>query len=127
MIDPTKRFSTRVENYVKYRPGYPREVIDLLSAECGLTPAAVVADVGSGTGILSELFLQHGNTVYGVEPNQQMRAAAERFLKDYPNFTALTARPKQPHWRTTALTLLLPGKLSIGLISSKRARNSFAF
>ncbi len=92
MIDPTKRFSTRVDNYVKYRPGYPPGIIDLLSSECGLTPAAAVADVGSGTGILSELFLQHGNKVYGVEPNRDMRQAAERRLKPYPGFNTVDGK-----------------------------------
>ena len=92
MIDPTKRFSTRVDNYVKYRPGYPRGIIDLLSSECGLTPAATVADVGSGTGILSELFLENGNRVYGVEPNQGMRQAAERLLKHYHGFNSIEGK-----------------------------------
>ncbi|MDQ2855509.1 MAG: class I SAM-dependent methyltransferase, partial [Acidobacteriota bacterium] len=88
-MNPIKRFSSRVDNYVKYRPGYPREVISLLSAECGLTPAATVADVGSGTGILSELLLRNGNRVFGVEPNREMREAAERLLKDCSGFNSI--------------------------------------
>ncbi|MBN2500263.1 MAG: methyltransferase domain-containing protein [Anaerolineales bacterium] len=91
MSDPTQRFSNRVENYVKYRPGYPPEIISYLTEEAGLTPAAVVADIGSGTGILSEMFLQHGNRVYGVEPNPEMRAAAERLLSDYAQFNSVAA------------------------------------
>lgn len=87
-MDPTMRFSSRVDNYTKYRPGYPREIVSLLAAECGLTPASIVADVGSGTGIFSELLLQNGNCVYGVEPNQKMREAAELFLKDYAAFNS---------------------------------------
>ena len=90
--DPTSRFSSRVADYVKYRPGYPREVLGLLEQECGLTPGSVVADVGSGTGILSELFLKNGNRVYGVEPNREMREAGERLLAQYPNFTSVEGR-----------------------------------
>jgi SAM-dependent methyltransferase len=86
---PTRRFSSRVENYVKYRPGYPSAVIDTLASECGLTEKSVVADVGSGTGILTELFLKHGNPVLGVEPNREMREAGERLLKKYPNFASV--------------------------------------
>ena len=78
MSDPTQRFTGRVEDYARYRPGYPPELLDLLQRECGLTKNAVVADVGSGTGISSALFLAAGCTVYGVEPNSAMRAAAER-------------------------------------------------
>jgi SAM-dependent methyltransferase len=80
MLSPTQRFSNRVEDYIKYRPGYPPEVIDLLRRECGLTPAAVVADIGSGTGILTEMLLKEGCQVFAVEPNREMRAASERLL-----------------------------------------------
>ena len=54
MLLPTQRFSKRVENYVRYRPSYPREIIELLRTECDLTVDSVVADVGSGTGKLTE-------------------------------------------------------------------------
>ena len=87
--DPTKRFSDRVNNYVRYRPGYPTAVLDLLREECRLRETAVIADIGSGTGILSELFLQNGNPVYGVEPNDEMRAAAEKLLSNYVRFTSV--------------------------------------
>lgn len=84
--DPKARFSDRVEAYVKYRPGYPRGVIDWLKAHVGLHPGQVVADIGSGTGISSELFLRAGHPVIGVEPNEAMRAAARRLQDTYPAF-----------------------------------------
>lgn len=89
MTDHTQRFTGRVESYVKYRPSYPRAILDLLAADCGLTSSSVVADVGSGTGILSTLFLENGNHVFGVEPNPEMRAAAEELLGDHPRFTSV--------------------------------------
>jgi SAM-dependent methyltransferase len=87
--DPTQRFSNRVEDYVRYRPRYPTAVLDLLRAELGLQPEHVIVDVGSGTGFLTELFLAHGHRVYGVEPNAEMRAAGERQLAHWSNFTSL--------------------------------------
>jgi SAM-dependent methyltransferase len=90
--DHTGRFSTRVADYVKYRPHYPPAVLRLLEDECGLTPTSFVADVGSGTGILSELFLKNGNRVYGVEPNREMREAGERILSSYANFVSVDGR-----------------------------------
>lgn len=81
-----ERFSNRVENYVKYRPGYPAEVLRLFRDEMRLTPESVMADIGSGTGISAKLFLENGNTVYGIEPNDAMRSAAEDLLAGYPNF-----------------------------------------
>lgn len=110
MSDPTRRFSTRVDNYVKYRPGYPREVIDLLAAQCGLTPAAVVADVGSGTGILAELLLQHGNRVYGVEPNREMRQAAERLLKNYEAFASIDGKAEATTLETHSIDIITAGQ-----------------
>ncbi len=90
--DPTARFSSRVADYAKYRPGYPAELLRLLEEECGLTAGSVVADVGSGTGLLSELFLRNGNRVYGVEPNRAMREAGERMLTAYANFVSVDGR-----------------------------------
>ncbi len=85
-MDPKSRFSSRVENYIKYRPGYPPGLIETLQVECGLLPDAVVADIGSGTGLLTRMFLGFGCRVYGVEPNAEMRAAGDRFLAEYPGF-----------------------------------------
>lgn len=98
--DPTRRFSDRVQHYVRYRPGYPAGVLDLLRSETGLTPASVIADVGSGTGISARLFLENGNPVFGVEPNAEMRAAGEAALGSSPGFRSIAA---------TAEATTLPG------------------
>ena len=82
-MDPKQRFSQRVENYIRYRPGYPPEVIQLLEQACGLRAGAVVADIGAGTGLLAVRFLEAGCRVFGVEPNDGMRAAGERLLAKY--------------------------------------------
>ena len=88
MIDSVERFSNRVDNYVKHRPDYPREIISLLASNCGLTRESVVADIGCGTGISTRMFLDNGNRVFGVEPNAAMRIAAEKYLSEYPWFIA---------------------------------------
>ena len=87
--DSTQRFSSRVGNYVRYRPGYPSAVIELLKNQCGLTSDSVIADVASGTGIFTRMLLENGNRVYGVEPNSGMRQAGEEFLRAYPRFTSV--------------------------------------
>ncbi|APR84512.1 Methyltransferase [Minicystis rosea] len=89
MTNPTERFSSRVENYIKYRPSYPAAVLDLLRDHHGLSPSSVIADLGSGTGILAELFLKNGNPVMGIEPNREMREAGERLLSAHPRFTSV--------------------------------------
>jgi SAM-dependent methyltransferase len=91
-MDSTKRFSNRVENYAKFRPSYPKEeMLRVLSGECGLTSASVIADVGSGTGIMTRIFLENGNQVFAVEPNPEMRHAAEQALAAYPRFVSVPA------------------------------------
>ncbi|CAN5339745.1 class I SAM-dependent methyltransferase [soil metagenome] len=86
MNDTIQRFTNRVENYVKYRPDYPREVIGLLRRECGLNKDTVIADVGCGTGISTRMFLENGNRVFGVEPNKAMRDEAIEQLAVFPWF-----------------------------------------
>jgi ubiquinone/menaquinone biosynthesis C-methylase UbiE len=88
--DSTQRFSDRVENYIRYRPSYPPQVMDTLRVECGLRQDSTIADVASGTGIFSRLLLDNGNRVYGVEPNREMREAAERLLAGFPLFTSVS-------------------------------------
>jgi SAM-dependent methyltransferase len=89
VTNATQRFSSRVDNYVRYRPGYPREVVNLLKKECGLTTDSIIADVASGTGIFTQMLLENGNRVFGVEPNAEMRRAGEAFLQSYPRFTSV--------------------------------------
>jgi ubiquinone/menaquinone biosynthesis C-methylase UbiE len=91
-LDPTQRFSSRVEAYARYRPSYPRETLNLLERECGLTPGSKLADIGSGTGLLARLFLDFGCDVTGVEPNPEMRTTGERMLLGQPRFHTVNGR-----------------------------------
>ena len=113
--DATQRFSTRAQNYVRYRPGYPLEVIDLLKAECGLTADSMVADVACGTGIFTRLLLENGNRVIGVEPNPEMRSAGEEFLARYRRFTSVSG---------TAEATTLPAQ-SVDIVTVAQAAHWF--
>jgi ubiquinone/menaquinone biosynthesis C-methylase UbiE len=88
----TSRFSDRVDNYVRYRPRYPPEALQVLRDECGLKPDQVIADLASGTGIWTRQLLENGNPVFGVEPNSEMRQAGERLLAEFPRFTSVTGK-----------------------------------
>lgn len=87
--DSTKRFSDRVANYVKYRPGYPPEVIDCLEKKYGLNQSSTVADIGAGTGIFTKLLLEKGYKVYAIEPNDPMREEADRQLGSFKNYHSM--------------------------------------
>ncbi len=88
MTDSTRRFSDRVEAYVKFRPGYPVELVQTLLQK---TSPGTVADVGSGTGIFTCLLLDQGLKVFAIEPNANMRHAAEALFSDYPHFISIDA------------------------------------
>ncbi len=108
--DSKQRFSSRVADYVRYRPRYPHEALTLLKKECGLSPKHVIADIGSGTGFLSELFLQNGNRVYGVEPNKEMREAGEEYLASYDSFVSIDAAAEATTLEGASIDLVTAGQ-----------------
>jgi SAM-dependent methyltransferase len=125
MINPTLRFSSRVENYVKYRPGYPTSILATLTKECRLTAGSVVADIGSGTGILSEIFLKHGNQVLGVEPNHEMRKMGEQLLRKYPVFTSVNGTAEATTLPDFSVDLVAAGQ-AFHWFDRERTRKEFA-
>lgn len=94
MRNATERFSDRVENYTKYRPSYPREAIHHI-VERGIDAEATVAEVGSGTGILSAILLEHIGRLYAVEPNDAMRSVAEGRLGGDARFVSVNATAEE--------------------------------
>jgi SAM-dependent methyltransferase len=112
---PTARFSDRVEDYVRYRPGYPPQIIELLRTDCGLRPEHVVADIASGTGAFTRLLLENGNPVFAVEPNAAMREAGDRLLQKFPNLISVAG--------TAEATTLRPG--SADFVTAAQAAHWF--
>lgn len=95
VLEPTARFSDRVEDYVRYRPGYPAEVLETLRTECGLKPWHVVADIASGTGAFTRILLENGNSVFAVEPNQAMREAGNQLLRAFDKVTSVAGAAEE--------------------------------
>jgi len=106
----TTRFSDRVENYVKYRPHYPREIITYLNESINFNEHKIVADVGSGTGISTELFLQNGNRVYGIEPNKEMREAGEKYLEKYKYFISVNGTAEETLLESDSIDVVVCGQ-----------------
>jgi len=125
VTDHTQRFTGRVESYVRYRPSYPQAVLDLLKAECSLTNTSIVADVGSGTGILSKLFVQNGNHVFSVEPNPEMRAAAEELLRDQPRFASVAGTAEDTTLPDDSVDFVVAGQ-AFHWFDAARSRTEFA-
>ena len=90
--DSVERFTGKADVYARFRPGYPPGILDHLRTACGLAPSHVIADIGSGTGKLTELLLRNGNPVCAVEPNRELREAAERTLGGVKGFRSVDGR-----------------------------------
>jgi len=110
MSENTERFTGRVEDYEKYRLRYPATVIETLVARCGLRREHLVADIGAGTGMLSELFLENGNAVVAVEPNDDMRAACERLASAWPGLTVKKATAEATGLDNASVDLVAVGR-----------------
>lgn len=145
---PTERFGDRVDDYRRYRPGYPPALTAWLLAEAGLNAGDTVADIGSGTGLLSRDLLAAGLRVRAVEPNAAMRAAAEAELGAFPGFTSIagsaeaTGLPNASvqlltaaqafHWfvpalaRAEAQRVLVPGGQAALIWNVRRIDGAFA-
>jgi SAM-dependent methyltransferase len=105
-MDSTQRFSDRVEDYVRYRPDYPAAILSALH----VSPDWVVADIGSGTGISTELFLRAGCQVHAVEPNEEMRAKAEELLASYPGFVSVNGTAEATGLPAGSFDLIVAGQ-----------------
>jgi len=110
MRDSTEIFSDRVQNYLAYRPSYSPVILDVLRAECLFNGESVIADIGSGTGLLSELFLNNGNFVFGIEPNLEMRNACENRLKAFSRFVSLAGRAEGTTLEDDSVDFVIAGQ-----------------
>jgi SAM-dependent methyltransferase len=122
---PTARFSDRVEDYVRYRPGYPPEVLDLLRAECGLRPRHIVADIASGTGMFTRLLLENGNSVFAVEPNTEMREMGVRQLESYKRLVSVAGTAEETTLGSAAVDFVTAAQAA-HWFDLPRARAEFA-
>jgi len=110
VTNPVERFSERVSNYVRFRPGYPSAIVDLLRVQCALGAGARVADIGSCTGFLSRVFLDAGFFVTGVEPNREMRAAGDEILRGRSNFRSVEGTAEVTTLEGRAYDLVVAGQ-----------------
>jgi len=122
---PTARFSDRVENYVRYRPGYPPEVLNLLRTECGLQASHIVADIASGTGVFTRLLLENGNSVFAVEPNTEMREAGVHELESYPRLVSVAGTAEETTLRSASVDFVTAAQAA-HWFDLPRARAEFA-
>lgn len=105
--DSTERFTSRAGDYAAARPGYPAAIATTLIADLMLPSDAVVADIGSGTGLSCEPFLRAGLTVTGVEPNEAMRTEGDRHLAAFARFRSVAGTAEATTLPDTSVDLLI--------------------
>jgi ubiquinone/menaquinone biosynthesis C-methylase UbiE len=100
------RFSSKTEDYAKYRPDFPVEIVEFLYSKGVIKEASIVADIGSGTGRFTRLLLESGNLVYGVERNNEMRSKAEELLSQFRNFISIAGSAEETGLRDSSIDLI---------------------
>jgi len=125
MTDSRERFSERVDDYVRYRPGYPPELVAAVLAAAGNSGAPRIADIGSGTGIFTRLLLAGGARVIGVEPNAGMRRAAETALREFAEFSSVDGSAEDTGLDSGTLDLVTAAQ-AFHWFNNRRARREFA-
>jgi SAM-dependent methyltransferase len=110
LTDSKQRFSNRVQDYVRYRPGYPAALVPIIAEELGWDGPAVIADIGSGTGFSAEPFLDHGHRVLAVEPNEDMRRAAEGLFGERPGFESVAGSAEETGLEVESVDAVVAGQ-----------------
>ena len=108
--DSVERFSNRVENYAKYRPHYPRGMLKLLEEKFNINNTFTVADIGSGTGISSEQFVESGYKVFGVDPNSEMRKCAEECFSGRKNYFSVNGSAEDTTLEADSIDIIVAGQ-----------------
>lgn len=124
MYNSTQRFSDRVDNYIKFRPAYPLQILGYLKNEIKFDESFIVADIGSGTGISCRPFLENGNHVIGLEPNKEMREAAERSFSGFANFQSLNATSEQTTIPEKSVDLIVAAQ-AFHWFDKEKSKNEF--
>ena len=106
----TTRFSNRVNDYVKYRPHYPKTIVEFLEDDYELSTDKLIADIGAGTGISTALFLDAGYKVIAIEPNQEMRAKSVELLGNYSGFKAMNGTAENTGLETGSIDFIIAGQ-----------------
>jgi len=123
-MDPTKRFSNRVESYIRYRPDYPPTVIELLQQDYGLSAEDELADMGAGVGHTAKLFAPHVGYIYAIEPNEEMNLALQQQMKHVPNFSARLRPAENTDLEARSVDFIICGQ-SYHWFNQKMARTEF--
>jgi SAM-dependent methyltransferase len=99
-----------VQAYLAYRPRFPRGIIPFLREHGAVPEGAVVADVGAGTGMLAEIFLEAGHRVIAVEPNGEMLEACRELAQQQPKLEVVEGSAEATTLPDASVDLIAVGR-----------------
>src|ERR1035438_1916548 len=124
---PKARFSDRVDDYIKYRPHYPQDVLQAVEAACGLRPEHTIADIGCAPACWQRYFWRTAIASWGLSPIAKCASVAGIIWPRIPTSAWSTVVPKPLAWLTRAPTSSSPGRRFTGFGPTIRASSSRAF
>jgi len=110
MVDARSLFNGKASIYSRYRPDYPKDLLKMLEKETGFNRNWIVADIGSGTGIMSRLFLENGNHVYCIEPNDDMRSESIKLTSSFLKCKVLKGTAENTGLDTDSIDIIVAGQ-----------------
>lgn len=109
-MQPADRFSNRADAYTRGRPSYPPAIVERLERAGALRAGSTIVDLGVGTGLSAEPFLQRGHAVIGVEPNGDMRTAGDRYLSEFASYRSVAGAAEQTSLPAAVADLVIAGQ-----------------
>ncbi|MCL2576981.1 MAG: class I SAM-dependent methyltransferase [Defluviitaleaceae bacterium] len=85
----TELFNGKAEAYAAARPGYPDAAIEYVLSL--VSPNAVFADIGAGTGKFTREIAKRGYNIFAVEPNTDMLAQLASLTDEFTNVKIISA------------------------------------
>jgi len=85
-------------------------MIEILMEKLHLNKEDVMADIGSGTGLSSKPFLENNFKVFAVEPNEEMREAAETLFKNNRNFVSVNGTSEHTQLDNESIDVIFCGQ-----------------
>ncbi|NUR98769.1 MAG: class I SAM-dependent methyltransferase [Kribbellaceae bacterium] len=79
MVTRALSFGTVAEAYERFRPGYPVELLEQVTAYAG-EPIRTALEIGAGTGKATRLFAQAGIAITATDPDAAMLAELRKHL-----------------------------------------------
>lgn len=90
--EESMKFDEAAEIYDKYRPSYPKEMIDDLIEITGLKPSDSIIEVGAGSGKATELLVERGYGVTCIELGQNLANIGIEKFSDLGNVSYIVGR-----------------------------------